>query len=38
MKDAILITLAIVQLIMLVGLVACLPHLYRKEAAKERNA
>jgi len=38
MKDAILITLAIVQMIMLVGLVACLPHLYRKEAAKERNA
>lgn len=38
MKDAILITLAIIQLIMLVGLVACLPHLYRKEAAKGRGA
>lgn len=38
MKDAILITLAIAQLIALVGLVACLPHLYRKEAAKERKA
>lgn len=38
MKDAILITLAIAQLIALAGLVACLPHLYRKEAAKERKA
>ena len=38
MKDAILITLAIVQLIALVGLVACLPHLYRKEEAKGRDA
>lgn len=38
MKDAILITLAIVQLIALVGLVACLPHLYRKEEAKGRGA
>lgn len=37
MKNAILITLAIIQVIALVGLVACLPHLYRKEAAKERN-
>lgn len=38
MMNAILITLAIIQLIALVGLVACLPHLYRKEAAKERGA
>ena len=38
MMNEILITLAIVQVIALVGLVACLPHLYRKEAAKERNA
>ena len=38
MKDAILITLAIVQLIALTGLVACLPHLYRKEEAKGRGA
>lgn len=38
MMNAILITLAIVQLIALVGLVACLPHLYRKEEAKGRSA
>lgn len=38
MMNAILITLAIVQLIALVGLVACLPHLYRKEEAKGRGA
>lgn len=38
MKDAILITLAIIQLIMLVGLMVCLPHLYRKEEAKGRGA
>lgn len=38
MKDAILITLAIIQLIILVGLVACLPHMYRKEEAKGRGA
>lgn len=38
MMNAILITLAIIQLIMLVGLVACLPHLYRKEEAKGRGA
>lgn len=38
MMNAILITLAIVQLIMLVGLVACMPHMYRKEAKKERSA
>lgn len=38
MKDAIWIVLSIAQLITLVGLVACLPHLYRREADKEGRA
>lgn len=38
MMNAIMIVLSAAQLIALVGLVACLPHLYRKEAAKERGA
>lgn len=35
MANAMWIALSIAQLIMLVGLLACLPHLYRKEAQKE---
>ena len=38
MGNMILIALSGIQLIALVGLVACLPGLYRREAAKERRA
>ena len=38
MANILWIALSGIQLIALVGLVACLPHLYRKEAAKERGA
>ena len=38
MKNAMMIVLSIAQLIALVGLLACLPHLYRKEAQKEGRA
>ena len=38
MENIIWIALSGIQLIAMVGLVACLPGLYRREAAKERRA